>query len=170
MSFDEVTKICYEYTVNGLNNMVPVTNMPFRFIYTSGVTVERDQTKTLPFLHDYRLMRVSCSMFIRIHSINAEAQGRVENAVLNLAKQHAPALEVAITKPGGIEGPNHPKNPALTSIWAQFGPTPWVHVSELAAAMIEQGLGGVSNDTLWGDDLQKIGSKVLKAEDYVLSD
>jgi hypothetical protein len=60
MSFDEVTKICYDYTVNGLNNMVPVANEPFRFIYTSGVTVERDQTKTLPFLQDYRLMRVSC--------------------------------------------------------------------------------------------------------------
>jgi hypothetical protein len=75
-------------------------------------------------------------------------------------------MEVAITKPGGLEGPGHPKNPALTSIWAQFGSTPWVHVSELAAAMIEQGLSGISNDTLWGDDLQKIGSRVLKAEDY----
>lgn len=59
MDFEEVTKICYDYTVNGIKNIASVANKPFRFIYTSGVTVERDQTKTLPFLHDYRLMRVS---------------------------------------------------------------------------------------------------------------
>jgi hypothetical protein len=165
-----VTKICYNYTVNGLNNIAPVANKPFRFVYTSGVTVERDQTKTLPFLQDYRLMRVSCSLFIHNRFTDAKAQGRVENAVLDFGKQHAPAVEVAITKPGGIEGPGHPKNKALTSVWAQFGPTPWVHVSELAAAMIEQGLSGIDNDTLWGDDLQKIGAKVLKAEDYVSGD
>jgi len=166
-SFEEVTKICYDYTVNGIKNIASVANTPFRFVYTSGVTVERDQTKTLPFLHDYRLMRVSDSSFIHHRLINTEAQGRVENAVLDFAKQHAPAVEVAITKPGGIEGPGHAKNEALTSVWAQFGPTPWVHVSELAAAMIEQGLSGISKETLWGNDLQEIGSKVLKAEDYV---
>jgi hypothetical protein len=99
---------------------------------------------------------------------NVVSKGRVENAVLDIAKQHAPALEVAITKPGGIDGPGHPKNHALTSIWAQFGPTPWVHVSELAAAMLEQGLSGIRNDTLWGDELQRIGSKIMKAEDYAV--
>jgi hypothetical protein len=30
-------------------------------------------------------------------------------------------------------------------------------------------LSGISNDTLWGDDLQKGGLKVLNAEDYVKS-
>jgi hypothetical protein len=39
--------------------MAQVANQPFRFVYTSGVTVERDQSKTLSFLSDYRLMRVS---------------------------------------------------------------------------------------------------------------
>lgn len=90
--------------------------------------------------------------------------------MLDLAKQSTPDLGVAITKPGGIEGPGHPKNAALTSVWAQFGPTPWVHVSELAAAMIEQALHGISVETLWGSDLQQIGSKVLQPEDYVLGD
>ncbi|KAF2014087.1 NAD(P)-binding protein [Aaosphaeria arxii CBS 175.79] len=153
VDFEEVTKICHDYTVNGLQSMTSVAEKPFRFIYTSGVTVERDQTKTLPFLQDYRLMR-----------------GRVENAVIDIAGKHAPAVEIAITKPGGIEGPGHPKSEALTSIWAQFGSTPWVHVSELAAAMIEQGLSGVSQETLWGNDLQKIGSSILKAEDYAPMD
>jgi hypothetical protein len=70
VSFDEVTRICYDYTINGLNNIASVANKPFRFIYTSDVTVERDQTKTLPFLQDYRLMRVSCSIFPHSHSID----------------------------------------------------------------------------------------------------
>jgi hypothetical protein len=34
--------------------------------------------------------------------------------------------------------------------------------------MIEQGLSGIRNDTLWGDELQRIGSKIMKAEDYAV--
>lgn len=71
MDFAEVTTICYDYTVNGLAEMTAHARKPFRFIYTSGVTVERDQSKTaLPFLSEYRLMR-----------------GRTENAILDFAKQ-----------------------------------------------------------------------------------
>ena len=62
MDFTEVTTICYDYTINGLANMAPLANKPFRFVYTSGVTIERDQEKSLPFLSDYRLMRV-CNLF-----------------------------------------------------------------------------------------------------------
>jgi hypothetical protein len=59
MDFAEVTKICYDYSINGLTNMAAAANRPFRFVYTSGVLVERDQTKTFPIMGDYRLMRVS---------------------------------------------------------------------------------------------------------------
>lgn len=59
MDFSDVTKICSEYTINGIKNMFAVADKPIRFIYVSGVTVERDQTKSLTFLADYRLMRVS---------------------------------------------------------------------------------------------------------------
>lgn len=62
MDFSDVTAICYDYTMNGLTNMAAHVSKPFRFIYTSGVTVERDQEKTLPFLSEYRLMRV-CVLF-----------------------------------------------------------------------------------------------------------
>jgi hypothetical protein len=40
-------------------------------------------------------------------------------------------------------------------------------VSELAAAMIEQCVGGVTKDPLWARDLGEIGERVLKREDYV---
>ncbi|KAF2864927.1 hypothetical protein BDV95DRAFT_555213 [Massariosphaeria phaeospora] len=150
MDFAAVTKICFDYTVHGLESLAAIAESPFRFVYTSGVTIERDQTKTLTFLADYRLMR-----------------GRVENAILEFAEKHSPAIQVTVAKPGGIEGPGHPKSDAATSIFAQFGPTPWVHVSELAAAMIQQCLDGITKEPLWGKDLQEIGSKALRQEDYV---
>ena len=58
MDFADVTTICSDYTINGLVNMAALANKPFRFIYTSGVMIERDQDKSLPFLSDYRHMRV----------------------------------------------------------------------------------------------------------------
>ena len=59
MDFTEVTKICNDYTINGIASMTAVAHKPFRFVYASGHTIERDQSKApLPFLSDYRLMRV----------------------------------------------------------------------------------------------------------------
>ena len=66
MDFAEVTKICFDYTVNGLKNIATVAGKPFRFVYTSGVTVERDQSKALTILADYRLMRVGSPFLFHI--------------------------------------------------------------------------------------------------------
>jgi nucleoside-diphosphate-sugar epimerase len=63
MDFAEVTKICSDYTINGLENIATLANRPFRFVYTSGVLIERDQSKSLPFLADYRHMRVRLRSF-----------------------------------------------------------------------------------------------------------
>jgi hypothetical protein len=48
-----------------------------------------------------------------------------------------------------------------------FGHTPRVHVSELAAAMIDQCQHGITKDPLWSDELAEIGKRVLKEEDYL---
>ena len=48
-----------------------------------------------------------------------------------------------------------------------FGHTPVVHPSELAAAMIDQCLHGITKDPLWGEDLMKIGQRALKTEGYL---
>lgn len=66
MDFAEVTKICYDYTMNGLENMAAVANSPFRFVYTSGLLVERNQTKPLDIWTDYRRMRVRSLSFALI--------------------------------------------------------------------------------------------------------
>lgn len=57
----EVEKICFDYTVNGLRTIAALANKPFRFVYTSGLLVERDQSKSLWFLAKYRRMRVGRS-------------------------------------------------------------------------------------------------------------
>ena len=55
----------------------------------------------------------------------------------------------------------------MLSLAKEFGYSPKVHVSELAAAMIDQCLNGITKDPLWNDDLEKIGQRVLRKEDYL---
>ena len=43
-------------------------------------------------------------------------EGQIEKSLLELTKQHTPNLEVVITRPGGIEGPGHPKDDALRNL------------------------------------------------------
>ncbi|PGG97605.1 hypothetical protein GX51_07237 [Blastomyces parvus] len=167
--FADVTRVCSDYTINGLHSMAVLANNPFRFVYTSGVTVERDQSKALWFLAEYRLMRVGSDdiLPVFVNSADEQAQGRIENTILDFAKQHEPYVQVTVAKPGGVEGPDRPRNAAATKLFRQFGHTPWVHVSELAAAMIDQCLNGITKDPLWGGDLAEIGSRALRKEDYL---
>ena len=64
MPFDDVRKICVDYTVTGIETMAPLASKPFRFIYCSGVNGERDQTKRPWIMADYALVRVSCSILL----------------------------------------------------------------------------------------------------------
>jgi hypothetical protein len=62
MAWDEVRKVCLDYTVNGLSvtsQLARDSTSPFRFVYVSGSSAERDQSKKPMFLGDYLLMRVS---------------------------------------------------------------------------------------------------------------
>ncbi|KAF7959682.1 hypothetical protein EAE96_001296 [Botrytis aclada] len=152
MDFKNVTEICHDYTIEGLKTIAGIANKPFRFIYTSGVTIERDQSKTLLFLSDYRLMR-----------------GRVGNAILQFAEQHTPDVQVAITKSGAIDGPGRAgvMNLMLKASFDMFGLMPRVHVSELAAVSIEMCLNGIEKETLWSGDLVEMAQALLVEEDYL---
>jgi len=58
--FKEVKRVCQENPVTGLRTMHEAgVNRPFRFIYISGITAERDQTKKPFVMPQYLLMRVS---------------------------------------------------------------------------------------------------------------
>lgn len=55
----------------------------------------------------------------------------------------------------------------MQAAFAMFGDTPTVHVSELAAAMIDQCLHGITEEPLRAKDIVRIGKNVLKEGDYV---
>ena len=65
--FDKVRRVCQEHTLVGLQAMLEARgesgnqkmSQPFRFVYMSGSTAERDQSKTPSFMPEYTLMRVS---------------------------------------------------------------------------------------------------------------
>jgi len=89
-------------------------------------------------------------------------QGRTENAVLEFAKQHKPEVQVTIAKPGMIEGPGHPKSSFATAFLFFIDEVPWIHVSEIAAAMVDQCVNGITKEPLWSKDLLEIGSRFLR--------
>lgn len=74
-----------------------------------------------------------------------------------------------MTKPGGIEAPDRKAvtSAAMKQMLETFGHTPMVHLSELAAAMIDQFLNGVTKDPLWSEDWVEIGQRTLHKEDYL---
>lgn len=60
--FDEIRRVCQTSTLAGLRAFHAARGAgkmsPFRFVYTSGIAAERDQTKTPSFKPEYLLMRV----------------------------------------------------------------------------------------------------------------
>jgi hypothetical protein len=61
MPWEEVRKICYDYTVKGLETigkLSPASGKPLRFLYTSGANSARDPSKKPFILGDYAVMRV----------------------------------------------------------------------------------------------------------------
>ena len=83
---------------------------------------------------------------------------------MDFAEQHAPNVQATVAKPGPINGPNRAVS---TFTFSPFGDVPSLHVSELAAAMIDQCVNGITKDPLWPDDLLEIGQRVLSKENYV---
>ena len=172
IDFAEVTKICSNYSINGLTNMAALANTPFRFVYTSGFLVERNESKDLSNLGpmaDYFIMRVRVLLSSFVISSNTQVQGRVENALLDFAKQHAPDVQVTVSKPGAIDGPGREAatNAMVQTLFGRFGHVSRVQVSELAAAMIDQCMNGITKDPLLSDDLVEIGQRVIREEDYL---
>ena len=59
MPDNETTRrVSLDYTLTAVRVFQEICQNPFRFIYCSGGAAERDQTKPLWFLQDYRRIRV----------------------------------------------------------------------------------------------------------------
>jgi hypothetical protein len=152
--------------------MAALANTPFRFVYTSGFLVERNESKDLSSLGpmaNYFIMRVRFLLSSLVILNNTRVQGRVENELLDFAKQHAPDVQVTVSKPGAIDGPAREAatNAMVQTLFDRFGHVSRAHVSELAAAMIDQCMNGITKDPLLSDDLVEIGQRVIREEDYL---
>ncbi|EEA18734.1 hypothetical protein TMatcc_010724 [Talaromyces marneffei ATCC 18224] len=147
MPFEQVEKICLDYTVNGLKTMATRSNNPFRFIYTSGAKVNRDQTKRPWIMGDYGVLR-----------------SRVENQVLDFAKQpDGKNVQVCITRPGLIYAPGHMSTLTVvaSTIMRSLIGLPRVELDEIAATLLAQAVNGIEKETLLNEDLVRIGRRVL---------
>ncbi|KAI9712046.1 MAG: hypothetical protein M1820_001755 [Bogoriella megaspora] len=123
----------------------------FRFIYLSGIAAERDQTKKLWFMQEYRRIRV-CPLQYYVSGLelyaNPHEQGQVENELIAYAKEHSEAFESYIMRPGGVLSVGQSLRNAV------FGMGPSVKVDVLAKAMIETAQNGSSQQITENSDIR----------------
>ncbi|KAJ6507895.1 putative nucleoside-diphosphate-sugar epimerase [Mycena vitilis] len=144
-TFDEVTRVCQTSTLAGLQAMhVAGVNQPFRFIYMSAVSAERDQTKTPSWMPEYSLMR-----------------GETETKVLAYAAQHSgDKFEACVARPGMIT--RSVGSRVLASVVKLVMSVPNVSVAEVAGALLQQAANGLEKEALQNADLVRIGRQALR--------
>ncbi|KAF7189538.1 Leucinostatins biosynthesis cluster protein T [Pseudocercospora fuligena] len=109
----------------------------FRFVYTSGAFVERDQNKSLWLLSEKR-----------------KARGTVEDRVMDLEKQYGQGWKPFIVRPGFVTV----REPTLSPILGNL----YVPVGELAAAMVDAAVNGGEKQILDNADLRQYGKAALQ--------
>ncbi|KAL9610211.1 MAG: hypothetical protein Q9204_009095, partial [Flavoplaca sp. TL-2023a] len=131
---DIARKICLDYTMAGARKITSICaattaaaglKHKFRFVYLSGAAAERNQTKQLWFMRDYRRIR-----------------GEAENGLLAHAETNRDAFEICIMRPGTVLG----KEMGLLNMVKGLGPS--VKVDKLAGAMVRIALDGVGKQII----------------------
>ncbi|KAJ5762539.1 uncharacterized protein N7511_005921 [Penicillium nucicola] len=115
---DTARRVSLDYTLAAARVFEQTCQKPFRFIYCSGAAAERDQTKPLWFMQDYRRIR-----------------GQVETEVLDFAHEHTD-FEAHIMRPAMIVT----RDMSLRSLAFSLGPS--VKVDDLARTMLDLALNG----------------------------
>ncbi|MCJ1399425.1 hypothetical protein MMC11_002627 [Xylographa trunciseda] len=153
IDFEEIRRVCYEYTLAGLQAMFKAHNdgeskgrSPFHFLYMSGAGAERDQSKTPRFMAQYDLMR-----------------GETENQVLAFAAEHQGAVETCVAKPGLITAPDRILRTIGATVLSYTMSVPKIDVRDISAAMLHQVVHGFEKEPLENNDLVRIGRQALKA-------
>lgn len=83
MALEDLRKICYDYTVTGLEALSSReggSRKPLRFVYVSGAKAERDQSKKSWILGDYTILRVCWNLLNpSIYVVVGKGEGRGED-------------------------------------------------------------------------------------------
>ncbi|KAI0010111.1 putative nucleoside-diphosphate-sugar epimerase [Xylariaceae sp. FL0662B] len=137
--FDEVKRICQTCTLSGLQAMYDAgVSKPFHFLYMSGATAERDQTKKPWYMGDYTLMR-----------------GETESKVLALAAE-LKSVKACVIKPGLIVAPGEIMKSVMSRMMRWTINAPGINVVDLATIMLDRAVNGIERDTLTAHDLDAI--------------
>ncbi|KAK5990105.1 hypothetical protein PT974_08369 [Cladobotryum mycophilum] len=149
LPWEEVRKICHEYPILGIENIPKLprkeTATPFRFVYVSGSSAERDQTKKPWILGDYCLMR-----------------GKTETDILDIARNSGGAVEVVVAKPGLIrDSDTGYLKRGVQGVFTTLIGVPLIELDQISATLIKQATKGIEKETLVNEDLVKIGQEVL---------
>ncbi|KAJ1555782.1 hypothetical protein HK405_013187 [Cladochytrium tenue] len=155
MAWEEVCKISRDYAVTAVDTISKLAasrdasdkhRRPVRFVYISGVSAERDQSKKPWVMPEMLLMR-----------------GEAETLVLESARRSDGVVEACVAKPGyigeaqaagGLAGFVGAAARALLGV-------PSVGKAEIAAALLDQCARGFESDTLTNADLVRIGRRSL---------
>ncbi|KAJ5594104.1 uncharacterized protein N7459_000312 [Penicillium hispanicum] len=123
---DEETarRISIDYTLSAARLFQENCQKPFRFLYCSGAAAERDQTKPLWFMQEYRRIR-----------------GQVENELLAFANNHSD-FKAYIVRPAMVLS----RETSMHSL--VFGLGPSIKVDTLAGSMVELALKG-GEKSIW---------------------
>ncbi|TVY65643.1 hypothetical protein LSUE1_G006195 [Lachnellula suecica] len=143
MPFEEVKRVCQDCAITGLRTMhAAAVNRPFRFVYVSAITSERDQSKRPLLFTQYVLMRGEAEN--QLHAISMESKGQLESCA---------------AKPGIITAATFTTKSIIALSSKLFMCS--VCVTECAAAMLDQVLNGFTSESLLNDDMVTIGRRVL---------
>ncbi|RYP83828.1 hypothetical protein DL770_005298 [Monosporascus sp. CRB-9-2] len=139
--WEVVKRVCQTSTLAGLAAMCEAgPARPFRFLYVSGATAERDQTKTPRFMPQYTLMR-----------------GETENRVLAYAAAHD-GVEACAAKPGLIFARSDALRAALGSLIYWVSGVRTIAVADLARVMLDQVIDGFEREPLTDGDLVRLAA------------
>ncbi|PFH62641.1 hypothetical protein XA68_12715 [Ophiocordyceps unilateralis] len=157
-SWEQTCRICRDYAITGVKTLSQLprseTGRPFRFIYISGSHAVRDPAKKPWVLGDYCIMR-----------------GDIESRVLGYARESQGALQVVVVKPGLIQVPEStgPLMRALQLFGCTLIGLPQVTIADTAAALLDQAVNGIAQETLDNDEVARIGQKALTAQEEKVS-
>ncbi|KAI1802327.1 NAD(P)-binding protein [Daldinia bambusicola] len=137
--FKEVKRICQTCTIKGLKAIHESgISKPFRFLYMSGITAERDRAKPVQYHPEYTYMR-----------------GETESEVLRLAAE-LDGVEASVAKPGFITAPGYIMRSITATTLQYTAGIPNISVVDLTTAMLDQVINGFEKEPLTHEDLVRI--------------
>ncbi|KAJ4419623.1 hypothetical protein N0V82_004818 [Gnomoniopsis sp. IMI 355080] len=145
LPWEEIVKVSRDYAVTAIETLANLPRkqggQPLRFIYMSGHFAPRERGQQLKVLDNNGMVEYG---FLR---------GEAENRILEYAEQSKGVVQACIAKSGFVNAPGltAPNVPGL----------PTIELETIAAALLAQAMNGFEKDTLFSDDMTRIGGKAL---------